>query len=130
MEHMKQWESKQPVNVESGINMDDSNKKLLRSLGPRSVQQLTGTILNLFNFIMILIIKSEEQQLKLAMQRSLVEDEEDEDVYDYDEADSQCSYLTKDVRPNASPSWIKSDVCEGRKNYSTGLKTLTNAFVL
>ena len=42
MEHMKQWESKQPVNVESGINMEDSNKKLLRSLGPRSVQQLTG----------------------------------------------------------------------------------------
>ena len=40
LEHMKQWESKQPLNVESGITIED-NKKLMK-LGPRSIQQLTG----------------------------------------------------------------------------------------
>ena len=40
MKYMKQWESKKPINVESGINLED-NKKILR-IGPRSIKQLTG----------------------------------------------------------------------------------------
>ena len=41
LERMKQWEqSKQPLNVKSGITKED-NKKLMK-LGPRLIQQLTG----------------------------------------------------------------------------------------
>lgn len=39
----------------------------------------------------------EEQQFKLAISRSLIDDESDEECFDYDEIDSQCAYLTKDV---------------------------------
>lgn len=78
MENMKQWESKSPLNMESGISVEDNKK--LKKLGPRSIQQLT-----------------EEQQLKLAMSRSLEPDEdEDDEQFDYTEMDSQCDYLTKD----------------------------------
>ena len=42
MENMKQWESKAPLNMESGISVEDNKK--LRKLGPRSIQQLTGLI--------------------------------------------------------------------------------------
>ena len=83
MEHMKQWESQKPVNVASGIVIED-NKKVLK-LGPRSIKQLT-----------------EDQQLKLALAKSvMLDDDEDEfSIEDLDSVDKECPYLEKEVVQN------------------------------
>jgi hypothetical protein len=80
IEQMKQWENKKIS--ESTIVIDDHKKML--SLGPRAIQQLT-----------------EEQQLKLAMLKSMEEDEDDDDDIEISELDrlaaSESDYLTVTV---------------------------------
>jgi len=76
IEQMKKWEGAKSVSS-STIVVED-NKKMM-SLGPRAIKQLT-----------------EEQQLKLAMARSMQEDEDDDlDENEIVELDSQTDYMNK-----------------------------------
>jgi len=75
IEQMKQWENRLKGDQGSTMVVED-NKKML-NLGPRAIKQLT-----------------EEQQLKLAMARSLHEDDEyPDDAEICDELDSQTDYI-------------------------------------
>jgi len=75
IEQMKQWENRLKGDQGSTIVVED-NKKML-NLGPRAIKQLT-----------------EEQQLKLAMARSLhEEDDYPDDAEISDELDSQSDYI-------------------------------------
>lgn len=90
---MKKWEGAKSVSS-STIVVED-NKKMM-SLGPRAIKQLTGTFR--YNAVINLFFP-EEQQLKLAMARSMQEDEDDDlDENEIVELDSQTDYMNKMVR--------------------------------
>ena len=101
IEQMKQWENRLKGDQGSTIVVED-NKKML-NLGPRAIKQLTGRVLqtvvqwNTMN-IVNKCVNSEEQQLKLAMARSMQEDDEyPDDAEISDELDSQSDYINMTV---------------------------------